>query len=358
MLTAHILDESTLKSGNKKTIAVHTDFSSGTVRSRITPSRDLVKYFKDFDFWSHYDSEIHANNSILNIPVLSILLPFAWLTGADVYVNELDRTFAESVDAVHREYKKMYSGLPYTTRLIAERVVDNKCESQGTALLFSGGVDSTYSLFNNITLKPRLVMIFGTSDIGISNLAFQKALDKEYSSFAQREGLTLNFIRTNMLEIFDTKRVDHLFGALSKFQEKTQPYWTDHLPPYWNGVGYGLAYAGQVAPLSIGRFNLLLVGGSALTSEYDLKGQKARYFDSSCVVRKITWANHRVKDDGNIHKFEKAFFLKKFLDAHRFKLRPCLEAGSTYTQPMQSPHADKQLNCSRCAKMFEGKCCT
>ena len=64
-----------------RAIAVDSDLSSRTVRSHITVSRDLEKYFRQFDFWSNYDAEIIANRSILCIPVLSILLPFAWITG-------------------------------------------------------------------------------------------------------------------------------------------------------------------------------------------------------------------------------------------------------------------------------------
>ena len=110
------------------------------------------------------------------------------------------------MDVVHREYKRMYPGLPFRTRLLADRLVNNKYASNETALLFSGGLDSTYSLFSNIALNPRLIMIFGTSDIPISNVAFQKTLKREYSAFAEREGLTLNFVRTNALEILDMKK--------------------------------------------------------------------------------------------------------------------------------------------------------
>ena len=151
----------------EKTISIDSTLSSGTVRSRVTVSKDLKKYFRHLTFFSSYDAQIIANNSILDIPVLSTILPLAWITGADVYVDELDGTFAESMDAVQREYKKIYSGAPFVTRLHADRLVANKITTKKTALLFSGGLDSTYSLFRNMNLKPMLIMIFGTFDIQI-----------------------------------------------------------------------------------------------------------------------------------------------------------------------------------------------
>ena len=322
-------------------ISVDSSQSSNVIRSRITVSKDLRKYFRHFDCWFHYDTEIIDNHSIRDIPVLSILLPFAWVTGSDVYVDELDRTFAESMDAVHREYKRMYPGLPFRTRLIADRLVDNKYESKETALLFSGGLDATYSLFSNIALKPKLIMIFGTSDLRISNVGFQKMLEREYSAFAEREGLSLNFVRTNALEMLNMKRVDHLFGSLSRFHGPPDGYyWTDHWPHYWDGIGFMLAHVGQAAPLSIGRFNRLLVANGA-SSGYGRYAHRKKYVDSEHAAGRIAWANLHVEHDGGIFRHEKTSFLTQLHDSHRMKLRVCLEYAS---RPRDA------LNCNHCLK--------
>ena len=49
---------------NKKSISVNSSLSSGTVRSRITVSRDLEKYLNHPDFWSRYDEEIIPTSSL------------------------------------------------------------------------------------------------------------------------------------------------------------------------------------------------------------------------------------------------------------------------------------------------------
>ena len=79
--------------------------------------------------------------------------------------------------------------------------------------------------------------------------------------------------------------------------------------------------------------------------------EKYSFRGSSYPTGKIVWANIRVRLDGqNIQRHGKAIFLREFLDAHRFKLRVCLECCLLYSRPLQSPHSDHQLNCNQCEK--------
>lgn len=302
--------------------------SDQTVRSQITVSRDLEKYFRGYDFWCRYDAGIVDDRSILNIPVLSLVLPLAWVTGADVHVHELDRRFAKSAEAVHRDYKRIYPKLPFRTRLVVDRLVDNRYESNAdVALLFSGGLDSTYSLFSNLALKPRLIMIFGTYDIPILNAPLQKTLEKEYSTLTDQEGLTLSIIRTNALELLNLHRLDHTFTRL---HEKI-------LRGYWEGIGYMLSHIGQTAPLSIGRFDHLLAATGSIPV-------RQCPYPADWIGRSsnggIGWANIDLEWHGDLFRHEKAFFLKDFLDAHRSRLRVCLNTG-------WSQHL---INCNNCHK--------
>ena len=184
-------------------------------------------------------------------------------------------------------------------------------------------------------------MILGTSDIPISNVGFQKMLEKEYSAFAEREGLHLNFVRTNALEVLNVKRVNHLFGSLSRFHAPPDEYYrTDHWPHYWDAIGYTLSHVGQAAPLSIGRFNSLLLA-SGVCSGYGREAHRKKYLNSEHAAGKIAWANLHVKPDGTIHRYEKALLLKHFQDTHTLKLRVCLEYEA---RPRDA------LNCGHCWK--------
>jgi hypothetical protein len=310
----------------KRMIHVDSRASGRTVKSSITVSRDLEKYFRHLTFYSRFDEDVDANESILNIPALSILLPLAWITGSDVYVDELDRTFAESMSDLQQEYKKMYPRAPFRTRLITENLVDNKTTKGGTALLFSGGLDSTYSLFSNIDLNPRLVMIFGVWDLPLSNVELQDRIKRVYLDFADREGFILNFIRTNALEMLDIDRVEHFFWRFDHGQAKG----------FWMGLGYSLGQIGQVAPLSICRFNRILFAGS--------RDVRLKIFLNASYLHtdeKIKWANLDVKHDGGIDRPLKVQAIKKYLTPNRVKLRVC---------GVNRRFQTNSFNCNRCEK--------
>jgi hypothetical protein len=193
----------TFEKNGKKMIHVESKLLNKRVESHITVSKDLEKYFLCYDFFSNYDESIYANTSILNIPVLSLVLPLAWITGSDVYVEELDDTFAKSMNALQLEYKKIYPKAPFKTKLIVNNLVNNEFTSRETAIIFSGGLDSTYSLYSNRTLDPRLIMILGVYDIPSSNTRYHEKIKREYLNFAEKEGLKLNFIHTNAVDLMD-----------------------------------------------------------------------------------------------------------------------------------------------------------
>ncbi len=327
--------------GSKRTIRIESTLSAGTLRSRITVSQELQKYFRSFDFFSVYDSEIFAGKSILPIPALSLILPFAWIVGADVFVDVLDRTFAESMIILQQEFKKMYPGAPFNTTLMADRLIEDRSAAKHTALLFSGGLDSTYMFFRHIARRPILIMLLGTVDTPLSNVAFGEALQQEYSQFAKREELPIRFVRTNVQDILDKRRVSHYFW---KFQERLQG-------DYWLGIGYSLAHAGQVAPLSIGRFDELLVAGALDEGLAHDERTRAKYPDASypSTDEKIAWADVRVRHYADIARHQKALALKDFLGAHAFTLRPCTRAAELCSQARSSPGV-APLNCNRCPK--------
>jgi hypothetical protein len=314
-----------------KKIVVNSELSSGSLRSLVTVSKDLRKYFSCYHFVSSYDTDIIAHESILNIPILSIVLPLAWISGADVYVNELDEVFTESVELLQNEYKKIYPKAPFETKLFVNKLVRNEYISPTTALLFSGGLDATYSLYKNIANKPQMVMIFGT-DIPISNVKYQELVNEEYSGLARREGLTINFIRTNALEILNTRRVDYLFW---KYKERLEG-------DFWKGIGYAFGHIGQAAPLSIGNFSRLLI---AAWADKTIARNMKEHPDSSSpnTDEKIAWANLVVKHDGCLHRFEKLKEMKEFLLRHKLKLRVC------WDQPLFSDKSS-EINCSKCEK--------
>jgi hypothetical protein len=316
----------------KRTITIDTRLSAGKVESHFDVSNDMKRYFESFDLYSSYDADIVSVKGILNIPAVATVLPLAWITGADVFVDELDEKFALSMRALQAQYKEIYPAAPFRTEIKADRLVKSEGSTQGTALLFSGGLDSTYSLYRNMALKPRLVIILGVWDIPISDVDFQEGIVREYSDYARREGLDINFVRTNALELFYTKN-DEINFLWERFQGS-------HEGNFWDGLGFSLGHLCQAAPLSYGRFNQMLVSAGV---DKSITMRDHPFASSPGADESIAWADLRVRHEGPVYRHEKTIYLRDHLNRGDVKLRVC----------WSSPEYLKKnglMNCGRCEK--------
>ena len=293
----------------------------------------LKKYFKSFSLFAYYDSDIIANKSILNIPFLSAVLPLAWLTGYDIVVEELDMTFKKSMDELKSEFMKMYPKIQFTTEIYADELVENKYNiidpEAYTALLFSGGVDSTYSLITNINLRPRLIMIWGADYYPYpKHSEHWKRVISTYTKFTKKHRLIFHLIKTNIGDLLDVLRIEHDFHDLlydGSFRSRLQ---------------HSFVLLPIVAPLSVGRFNRLLIAASCDPKRPYNRAPRA-WASQPNTDKKIVWANLRVKHDGYIPRIKKiSNTIKEYLKNDSLILRVCSQ---------KKPETEK-LNCSVCEK--------
>ena len=109
----------------KNTIVINDpELDRGRLTSTVTVPKKIKKYFKSLEMFAIYDTDITAEKSILNIPMLATVLPLAWLTGSDIFVEELDRTFRTSIEEIKRECMKLYPKVPFTTKINTETLVE------------------------------------------------------------------------------------------------------------------------------------------------------------------------------------------------------------------------------------------
>lgn len=124
----------------KRHISLENELHGRTLTTRVRFSRDIRRFFRSNSFALRYSDEIHAGDGLLSIPGLALLLPVAWLAGANVSVKRLDRTYAQAADSLQRGYRDMYPGMSCGIRLEADEVVDSPSNPDGAALFFSGGL--------------------------------------------------------------------------------------------------------------------------------------------------------------------------------------------------------------------------
>jgi len=294
--------------------------------SHILCSKNLERYFQSKDFWVKYDVDItQVNEGILTIPVVLNIIGVAYVTGADIFVKALDSSFLTSLSKIQVILKKFYPRFPFSTKVYVENVVFNKVDSDNYGLLFSGGIDSMTSYIQHKSKKPNLIMIWG-ADISLSRKNFWRKLKTLYEKFSEREGVKINFLKSNIQEFLNVYRLDIEF---SRYLESAA---------WWDAIQQTIFSVGICAPLTITNNIGFLLHASTFTRNY-----KYPQFSHPVIESKLSWAGVRVIDDGwEMSRQEKiSQVLKQYLtdNNQNFPLRVCF-------LPYQ------RLNCSRCEKCY------
>lgn len=287
---------------------------------RINCSKDVGAYFSENCLYFKYDEEVNADESILYIPAISALITLAWVLGANLYIKELDRMFLESLNKVRKVMKGWYPKLPFSTEVNVQKVTLNKPPGTRYGLLFSGGIDSTFSYVRHRDKKPDLIMIHGT-DVPLSKKKFWERVRMNYEEFAKKEGININFIETNARQFLNERLLDAEFGR----------YGSDL--SWWGSFYHGIALLGSCAPLTIAKH----IGNLLIASTYT---HKFRYPWGShpLIDESISWADVKIIHDSyELSRQEKIAALRKFIEDRSPLLRVC------YSQY-------RYFNCNRCAK--------
>jgi hypothetical protein len=292
-----------------------------TIKSSLKVPDRIKKYVKTQELLVIYEEEITDKESILNIPLVSNVLPLAWLTDCDIRVDSLDKRYCESMYDLKEEINKIFPLKQYKTNINVGRLVENYSEAKGTGLLFSGGVDSTYSLITNWSKKPHLLMVWGIDMHPYPEYADHwNELKSIYSEFAQRNGLMFNMIKTNASQIMNYPRIEHDYHrALQSCRLRLRHQ-------------HSLIVIPLVAPFSLNRFDELLFAAS-----YHPHSNAVRKKSGVTIPRAdeiIVWADLETKHDGFITRLNKLHTISDFINKQDVILKPCerpeLNCGSCY----------------------------
>ena len=202
-------------------------------------SEELKNFFSGREFIIEYNENIEkVPKAILSVPFVGNVLPIVWLTGSTLFIEELDREFYYAIPKIKCGYVKMYPESKFDGEIVVNRVV--KCERDAipgkTALLYSGGVDSTYTMCTHIKEHPDLIAIWG-SDVKYSNEEGWNIIFDQLQDTAKKFELSLLCIRSSFRD-FDDEGVLH-----RSFSKQLKSGW-------WYGIKHGLALLTHVAPLA------------------------------------------------------------------------------------------------------------
>lgn len=176
--------------------------------------------------------------SVAVIPFVCLALPIAWLTDAQIVVDELDRSFYESIDAFRAGYAAMYPQIGFKGGVSAGALRENVWDASGAAVLFSGGLDSFHTLLSHMDEHPRLVALWG-ADVAWDNEAGWRQVLAQVRDTARQFHLPYHVARTDFRAIIDE-------WALTKFVRTF-----DQRLEWWHDFQHGIGIVSHVAPLAL-----------------------------------------------------------------------------------------------------------
>ncbi|MDS0478395.1 hypothetical protein [Natrinema sp. 1APR25-10V2] len=213
-----------------------------TLECSVRSSADLERFFTDESFRTSYDVPIgDVPEGVLAIPVLAQVCPVAWANGADVYVDEVDATFARALEDVKESLCEMHDFLKGGT-LYARRTIEAEPDATGeSGLLFTGGVDSTCSYVRHREESPTLISVRGwTITPDAADDGKWDALRERVSGFAADRDCETAFVESNMLSFLDHPML------LAHYKRYVDGGW-------YSSVGHGLGLLGLCAPMAYAR---------------------------------------------------------------------------------------------------------
>ena len=236
---------------------------------RLSCSKNIQKYFMSNSLYVEYDKNIdEVPDSILQIPAVSGIVTLAWLTGADVYVKELDAAYLDSLQRIRTAMKGMYPEFPFS-EIYADEIILNEFNNDGYGLLFSGGLDSVTSYIRHRDKKPSLIHCLVRENQFKANI-------EHLINFSTQENVTINVIKTNIYDILHALLISSQFGI-----------------DWWPDVAHAIVLTGLRAPLTQKSNIGTLLIASSHTREF-----KYPWGTDPSIANNIRWADVHVVHDG------------------------------------------------------------
>ncbi|MBR1762692.1 MAG: hypothetical protein IJ731_04925 [Eubacterium sp.] len=200
---------------------------------------NLKDYFTTDTMFLEYQEDMSdIPKSILAIPFVASILPLMWLTDTVLWVEEIDKTFYDSVYKIKAAYQNLYNHYPLKGNFIPAKIIDNTYDvERQSLLLFSGGMDAHTTYIRHIETNPILTNIQGwyqTVD-GVDKAA--DADFKDVSEFAKIENRDVEFVKSNFAVIVNSKWFD------KRITKKLGDTW-------WHGFQHSMSFISIAIPLA------------------------------------------------------------------------------------------------------------
>lgn len=277
-------------------------------------------------YFTEYERNIEdVPNSIAIIPFLSNVLPIVWVADGVVIIDEIDKTFNESIENIKKGYIGMFPNISFKGRVKSKKIINNEYEDTNKCLtFFSGGVDSFSTLISHIKEKPQLVTIWG-SDIMLEDFVGWDIVKNQVIDVSNQFSISKNLIKTNFRTFINTSELSMLV------EDKAKDNW-------WHGFQHGIGIIGQAAPIAyLEKCNKIYIAAS-----YSIKNPVKPCASDPEIDNEFKFANCKVyHDQYELNRLEKIKIIADYAEENKKNLviRVCWESTGG-------------KNCCRCEKCY------
>lgn len=218
----------------------------------------LKEYFNTDKFFIDYQQDMSdVPKSVLTIPFVASLIPLMWLTDTVMWVEELDRTFYDSVFRIQSAYQRLYNHYPLKGNLVPAKLIENDyTPERESLLLFSGGIDANTTYVRVKDTNPLLFNIQGWyKNRGDQDIAADADI-RDISAFAKREDLDFTFAKSNFAVLINTAVFD------KNIKKRLGDSW-------WHGFQHSMAFISIAIPLAyLSKIKRIYIASSVPMGEY------------------------------------------------------------------------------------------
>ena len=298
---------------------------------RITINRDRIEIRPSESLRQFMSGEIffeYPGYDLADLPEEIAVLPFVWSTagivwaiGAEYDVPALPEETIASLERVRSVVREIYPQSAWLGEIRARAGVSLPPRDArfGRGIMFTGGVDSTFTALSNAGRDTLLISVWG-ADVELSERTRWQRWMRDAQAFAREHAGGLASIRTNLREELNYIRLNSIVPGLQR---------------WWLDVQFSMSLTGAAAPIAYmdGFESIYFASGLDIGDDQNYPHASFPRLDNA-----IAHGRARVRHHGNDTKRQQklAFIVSQVPE---MELRVC-----------HARRPETQLNCGRCTK--------
>lgn len=198
-----MLEEISIQCGFLESITVKSVIARGTrLEIGFECKGQVEKFLTGNRFFAEYNVPIDSvPEPFLLIPFLSTACPIAWDNHANIYVNNIDERYLDSLKQIQTILSNLLPKIGFSGNIYAEKTIAGMGESRPKSMvLFSGGIDSLATYIRHKEENPLLLTVQG-ADIPLKDSIRWEAATREIDRFAKRNDLEDRTISSNFYDV-------------------------------------------------------------------------------------------------------------------------------------------------------------